>query len=57
MCPFRGIDVDLLGAAPRGRKTMGESERIVGTIGQLANRHDAEAIQGHLAEDMEFLNP
>jgi hypothetical protein len=36
---------------------MGESERIVGTIGQLANRHDAEAIQEHLAEDMEFLNP
>jgi hypothetical protein len=48
--------VDLLGGGAE-RKTMGESERIVGTIGQLANRHDAEAIQEHLAEDMEFLNP
>jgi steroid delta-isomerase-like uncharacterized protein len=36
---------------------MAESERIVGMIGELTNRHDAEAIQGHLAEDMEFYNP
>lgn len=36
---------------------MPNAEQLVGKLGNLANSHDAEAIQEYLGEDMEFYNP
>jgi steroid delta-isomerase-like uncharacterized protein len=36
---------------------MSQSENVVRTIIDLANRHEVGAIQEHLADDMTFVNP
>jgi steroid delta-isomerase-like uncharacterized protein len=36
---------------------MSQSEPVVRTILDLANRHDVGAMQEHLADDMTFINP
>lgn len=36
---------------------MSNAEQIVSKLGDLANSHDAEAIQGYLDDDMDFYNP
>jgi steroid delta-isomerase-like uncharacterized protein len=36
---------------------MSQSEKVVRTVIDLANRHDTGAIQDHLADDMTFINP
>jgi steroid delta-isomerase-like uncharacterized protein len=36
---------------------MSQSEKVVRTLIDLANRHEVSAIQEHLADDMTFVNP
>jgi steroid delta-isomerase-like uncharacterized protein len=36
---------------------MSQSEKLVRTVIDLANRHETSAIQEHLADDMTFVNP
>ena len=36
---------------------MSQGEDILRAVLELANRHDADAIQAYLAEDMRFRNP
>ncbi len=36
---------------------MGDNMRLLETVLELGNRHDQEAIDEHMAEDMTFINP
>ncbi len=36
---------------------MNQAEKVTRTILELANRHDVDAMQSHLADDMTFVNP